>query len=128
MHPYRPFYKLIQIKSSEALVFNLDIFSHSRYTGPLQLTTVDCIVLAASYLPAALRDLLHGVQNATSHRAVSSGVSGLTAYLVVSGSSRVGPVLTANKWHQSVDRYRRFCLLVKILDKKNLALIFGRFF
>jgi len=64
--------------------------SAERYNKRMSLSSMDELIMSTTHLPYALRQCIYGVNNATSHAAVSKALCWLRWYLVVTA-----PVMTA---------------------------------
>ena len=66
---------------------------------------VDRLIVTTSHLQTAIRRCVSGIENATSHSAVTDNVSRLAMYVVCSRMERLAPVLLSVPWKEAVDRY-----------------------
>ncbi|ELU06616.1 hypothetical protein CAPTEDRAFT_220120 [Capitella teleta] len=87
-----------------------DSLSHEAqlFSSRLQLTSVDLSVLEVSYLDHGVQKCIHGIQNATSHHAVSEALCTLKSQLLIGGpSNRAAAMETLQKfpWRSALERF-----------------------
>ena len=77
---------------------------YCSYSTDLLLTPKDKVIVRASYIPCALQQCIHDVENATSHDMVSSAIKRLHFYLTVGQKDSIADELYDLEWMTSLQR------------------------
>ena len=75
-----------------------------RFSSLLNLTKVERGLLEATYIPYALQNCVHEIENATGHVAVSKAVLRLTSYISTAGPYDFSNTLHGLKWREAIAR------------------------
>ena len=74
------------------------------FSPKLKLSRMDTSVLRTSYIPTALKQCVHNIENAMSHDMVGRAVLRLCSYMVISTGQQVSSQLQAVNWKGAVHR------------------------
>ena len=102
-----PFTSVIVIYKPDVTVLmqlRYSVTDHCSYSTDLLLTPKDKVIVRASYIPCALQQCIHDVENATSHDMVSNAIKRLHFYLTVGQKDSIADELYDLEWMTSLQR------------------------